>query len=172
MIRAHCTHLYEHELAIKVDMLTIVCIHRIARDARFRQSVDRNSFRSPREARDSGNVQLRPLGSTFVRTAIIRMAACRRTKALGQARRSPPARNANSNGDPLDHRLSVIGYRLSATITPRLCGAKPACADQTGLKNRFTAAAKRHQPPAPAPGRRSGHQDARDRPRCAAGWAG
>jgi len=40
------------------------------------------------------------------------MAACRRTKALGQARRSPPARNANSNGDPLDHRLSVIGYRL------------------------------------------------------------
>jgi len=26
------------------------------------------------------------------------------------ARRSPPARNANSNGDPHDHRLSAIGY--------------------------------------------------------------
>ena len=45
----------------------------------------------------------------YLRTAIIQ-----RLHALCQARRSPPARNANSNGDPLDHRLSVIGYRLSA----------------------------------------------------------
>jgi hypothetical protein len=28
--------------------------------------------------------------------------------------RSPPARHANSNGDPVNHRLSAIGYRLSA----------------------------------------------------------
>ncbi len=44
----------------------------VVRDARFRQNVDRNSFRSPRGARDSGNVQPRPLGSTFVRTVTIR----------------------------------------------------------------------------------------------------
>jgi len=37
-----------------------------------------------------------------------------RPYALGYPRQSPPARNANSNGDPLDHRLSAIGYRLSA----------------------------------------------------------
>ena len=35
--------------------------------------------------------------------------------ALGYPGRSPPARHANSNGDPLDHRLSAIGYRLSIT---------------------------------------------------------
>jgi len=34
--------------------------------------------------------------------------------ALGSPGRSPPARHANSNGDPIDHRLSAIGYRLSA----------------------------------------------------------
>jgi len=27
---------------------------------------------------------------------------------------SPPARNVNSNGDPLDEQLSAIGYQLSA----------------------------------------------------------
>ena len=45
---------------------------RVARDARVQQSVDRNLFRSSRGVRDSGNVQPRPLGSTFARTAIFR----------------------------------------------------------------------------------------------------
>ena len=53
-------------------------------------------------------------------------ALCRRAEAPGDARRSPPARHANSNGDPLDHRLSAIGYQLSA-ISYRLSRAKPAC---------------------------------------------
>ena len=48
--------------------------------------------------------------------------ASRGAEALGYPRQSPPARNANSNGDPLDYRLSPIGYRL--------CGAKPACAER------------------------------------------
>jgi len=71
-----------------------------------------------------------------------------RPSALGYAGQSPPARNANSNGDPLDHRLSAmqgkarlrgtrtptatlstIGYRLS-TIGYRLCKAKPACVER------------------------------------------
>ena len=52
------------------NALTLVRACRSARDARVRQSVDRNSFRSPRGARDSGNVQPRPLGSTSVRTDI------------------------------------------------------------------------------------------------------
>jgi hypothetical protein len=42
-----------------------------------------------------------------------------RLSVIGYARQSPPAWNANSNGDPLDHRLSAIGYRLS-TIGYRL----------------------------------------------------
>ena len=45
-----------------------------------------------------------------------------RLSAIGSVGQSPPVRNANSNGDPLDHWLSVIGYRL--------CGAKPACAER------------------------------------------
>ena len=53
-------------------MLTPVQGSRVARDARVQQSVDRNVFRSSRGARDSGNVQPRPLGSIFARTAIIR----------------------------------------------------------------------------------------------------
>ena len=63
-----------------------------------------------------------------------------RPSALGYAGQSPPARNANSSGDPLDHRLlaigyrlSVIGYRLSATISPQLWKVKPACAGYTGF---------------------------------------
>jgi hypothetical protein len=51
--------------------LTLVRVCRVARDACRGQSVDRNSFRSPRGERDSGNVQPCPLGSTFVRTAIM-----------------------------------------------------------------------------------------------------
>ena len=69
-----------------------------------------------------------------------RAGACRGAKALGYARQSPPAWNANSNGDPLDHRLSAIGYRLStigyrlsATISPQLWKVKPACAGYGGL---------------------------------------
>jgi hypothetical protein len=42
-----------------------------------------------------------------------------RLSVIGYARQSPPAWNANSNGDPLDHWLSAIGYRLS-TIGYRL----------------------------------------------------
>jgi hypothetical protein len=42
----------------------------ICRNTSRRTSLaDRNSFRSPCGKRDSGNVQLCPLGSTFVRTA-------------------------------------------------------------------------------------------------------
>ena len=51
-------------------MLTLVQVCRVARGARFRQSVDRNSFRSPRGACDSGSVQPRPIGSTSMGTAI------------------------------------------------------------------------------------------------------
>ena len=51
--------------------MTLVRVCRVARDACRGQSVDRNSFRSPRGERDSGNVQPCPLGSTFVRTAIM-----------------------------------------------------------------------------------------------------
>jgi len=41
---------------------------------------------------------------------------CREAKALSSGMRSPPARNANSNGDPIDHRLSVIDYRLRSAL--------------------------------------------------------
>jgi hypothetical protein len=51
-----------------------VRVCRIVRGARFRQSVDRNSFRSLCRERDSGSVQPYPIGSTSVRTAIIRYA--------------------------------------------------------------------------------------------------
>ncbi len=37
-----------------------------------------------------------------------------RPSALRSPGRSPPARNANSSSNPLDHRLLAIGYRLSA----------------------------------------------------------
>ena len=47
----------------KSVLVTALC--RIARDARFRQSVDRNLFRSPRGAHNSQEC------STFVRTATI-----------------------------------------------------------------------------------------------------
>ncbi len=62
---------------------------------RFRRTslVDRNSFRSPRGACDSGSVQHRPPGSTSVRPAINPVCTlCRRAKALGSPGRSPPAR--------------------------------------------------------------------------------
>ena|GEM_PF-5707985 len=52
------------------DTLTILPIRRVAQGARRWRSVDRNSFRSPRGAYDSGSVQHRPPGSTSVRTAI------------------------------------------------------------------------------------------------------
>ena len=39
-----------------------------------------------------------------------------RPYTLGYARRSPPTRNANSDGDPLDHRLSPIGYEKPSAI--------------------------------------------------------
>jgi hypothetical protein len=92
------------------DMLTLVRVCRVARGARFRQIADRNEFRSLCRERDSANVQPRPLGSTFVRTAIIRSTeravglmqienliryaplAVGLNKALGYARQSPPAR--------------------------------------------------------------------------------
>ena len=51
---------------------TLVQVCRVARNARFRQSVDRNLFRSPCRERDSGSVQPCSTGSTFVRTAIFR----------------------------------------------------------------------------------------------------
>jgi hypothetical protein len=91
-------------------------------------------------------------------TATLSTIGYRLRSALGYLGRSPPARHANSNGDPLDHRLSAIGYRLSAigstgqspsahntnsnsngdpldhrlsaTISPRLSRAKPACASR------------------------------------------
>jgi len=92
------------------DMLTLVRVCRVARGDRFRQIADRNEFRSLCRERDSANVQPRPLGSTFVRTAIIRSTeravglmqienliryaplAVGLNKALGYARQSPPAR--------------------------------------------------------------------------------
>jgi hypothetical protein len=37
-----------------------------------------------------------------------------RLSAIGSVGQSPPARNANSNSDPIGYRLSVIGSRLSA----------------------------------------------------------
>jgi hypothetical protein len=36
------------------------------------------------------------------------------------SRAKPPARNANSNGDPIAYRLSPIGYRLSTIGYRRL----------------------------------------------------
>jgi hypothetical protein len=36
-----------------------------------------------------------------------------RLSAIGYGMRSPPARNANSNDDPIAYRLSPIAYRLS-----------------------------------------------------------
>jgi hypothetical protein len=38
-----------------------------------------------------------------------------RLSAIGSVGQSPPARNANSNGDPLDYRLSPIGSGESKT---------------------------------------------------------
>jgi hypothetical protein len=37
----------------------------------------------------------------------------RRIKSCFVYARSPPARNANSNGDPIDHRLSAIGFPVN-----------------------------------------------------------
>jgi hypothetical protein len=59
------------------DTLTFVRVCRVAQGARFRQSVDRNSFRSPRGERDvrrgrPRSVQPCPIGSTSMRTAVIR----------------------------------------------------------------------------------------------------
>jgi len=42
-----------------------------------------------------------------------------RLSAIGYGMRSPPARNANSNDDPIAYRLSAIGYRLSPIVQCR-----------------------------------------------------
>ena len=45
-----------------------------------------------------------------------------RPSALASPGQSPPARNANPNGDPIGYRLSAIAYRLSAMeCKTRLC---------------------------------------------------
>ena len=59
--------------------LSFVPIRRVVRGVRFRQSVDRNSFRSPRGERDvrcgrPRSVQPCPIGSTSMGTAVIRYA--------------------------------------------------------------------------------------------------
>jgi hypothetical protein len=114
---------FDHVLILQYfsDTLTIVPICRVAQGARFRRSVDRNSFRSPRGARDSGNVQPRPLGSTFVRTAIIRYA--------------PLAVGVNPSAMQGEARLRGL-YRnnYSKTISPRLWNAKPACTGSIGYR--------------------------------------
>ena len=38
---------------------------------------------------------------------------CQSVFSSGSPMQSAPARHANSNGDPIDYRLSIIGYRLS-----------------------------------------------------------
>jgi hypothetical protein len=70
---------------------TLVQVCRVARNARFRQSVDRNLFRSPCRERDSGSVQPCSTGSTFVRTAIFRSPRGTRAVHCGCARRPRPA---------------------------------------------------------------------------------
>ncbi len=57
------------------DTLTFVGVCRVVRGARLRQSIDRNSFRSPCRERDSRSVQPCPIGSTSMGTAIIRYPA-------------------------------------------------------------------------------------------------
>jgi len=76
-----------------LDTLTPVQSCRVARCARFQQSVDRNLFRSSREARHS---QERPtLSNRFNLCENCYnpvCASCCRAKALGYGMRSPPAR--------------------------------------------------------------------------------
>jgi hypothetical protein len=69
----------DRELQQFSDTLTIIPIRRVTQGARRWRSVDRNSFRSPRGACDSGSVQPCLSGSTFVRTAVNPLCAlCRR----------------------------------------------------------------------------------------------
>jgi hypothetical protein len=87
----------------------------------------RPSFRSPRGARDSGNVQLRPLGSTFVRTAIISNLVEHDARSTGV--RSPSEPVAMERGrDALTGRSRARCPR-SRTIPPSRRGrGQDACA--------------------------------------------
>jgi hypothetical protein len=84
-----------------------------------------------------------------------------RPYALGYTRRSPPAQ-AIPDLILKDHKPSAIRgkaragglYRIisSKTIRPRLCAAKPACADSTGLflQRPYALGYTRRSPPAQA----------------------
>jgi len=115
------------------DTLTIVPIRRVAQGVRRWRSVDRNSFRSPRGACDSRSVQHRPPGSTSVRTAIIRYAP--RAVGLMEIEKyiRSPARAVGLKPPALQGEARLRGLErnnYSKTIRPRLCKAKPACAER------------------------------------------
>jgi hypothetical protein len=93
------------------DALPPVLVCRVARDARVQRRVDRNSFRSSRGARYSQERSTPSNRFNMCENCYKPVYAWRRrAEALGYARRSPPARNANSNGDSIDYRLSAISY--------------------------------------------------------------
>jgi hypothetical protein len=102
----------------------MVPIRRVMRGARFRRSVDRNSFRSPRGARDSGNVQPRPLGSTFVRTAINSQSS----SALAEVVEAPAGRNSMARGRAprvVTRRVAPVLRRASRSAVAR-CWVTPS----------------------------------------------
>ena len=122
--------------------MTPVRVCRVARDDHFQQRVDRNSFRSPRGARGSGNVQPRPIGFKLCEKCYISVIAW--DARLQECSTPSIGFNLCEKCCKLVFVL-VVGFKPSAiqgeaylrglyriiyskTISPWLDGAKPACA--------------------------------------------